>query len=84
MRWQLDRVLKNQVGSAISSGEHARMNSIHAKAWKFLAREGHSARRTPDEHAQFFENGWAPADAKAVAETLSAYRNGDAVSGRQL
>lgn len=84
MRWQLNRILEDQVGSAIPSGEHARMNSIHAEAWEFLAQQGQSARWTPDDHMRLSKNGWAPADAKAVAEALSAYWSGDAVSGQQL
>lgn len=84
MRWQLHRILQDQAEGAAPSGEYARVNSIHAEAWAFLARKGDKARWTPDDHERLSNNGWPASDAKAVADALFAYRDGETVSGHQL
>lgn len=44
LRWQLQRIEQDQVGSLADPGDHATANSLHAEAWEFLARGGVAAR----------------------------------------
>lgn len=66
LRWQLKRILEDQAESAVPSGHHASLNSLHAEARDFLGRAGVDARWTMDEHERLIAAGWSPAQAKAI------------------
>lgn len=84
MRWQLGRILEDQVGSAAPSSDHATTNSLHAVAWEFLASNGPDARWTPDDHERLVELGWSPDKAMSVAQFLFDNQNGSHVSRKQI
>lgn len=84
LRWQLSRIQADQTASLAPSTEHARVNSIHAEAWRFLAEHGPDTRWTPDEHQRLIEAGWNAGDARAVADFLFDNIEGAPVSGGQI
>ncbi|WNO53161.1 hypothetical protein [Stakelama saccharophila] len=84
LRWQLRRIQTDQIASPLPSDDHARANSIHAEAWRFLAQNGTDAPWTIDEHDRLLDAGWSNADAMQVATFLFDNTNGAPVSGRQI
>jgi integrase len=84
LRWQLQRIEQDQVGSPARSEDHATINSIYAEAWAFLGRNGVEARWTLNEHDRLVDAGWSEERAKAVADLVFDLQNGDPVSKAQL
>ena len=84
LRWQLQRIEEDQVGSAAPSGDHATINSLYAEAWSFLGRNGVEARWTLDEHERLIEAGWGEERAKAVAGLVFDFQNAEVVSKAQI
>ncbi|WP_156364008.1 hypothetical protein [Sphingomonas sp. Leaf198] len=84
LRWQLQRIEQDQVGSPARSEDHATINSIYAEAWAFLGHKGVEARWTPDEHDRLINAGWSEERAKAVADLVFDLQNGNPVSKAQL
>jgi hypothetical protein len=84
LRWQLQRIEQDQAGRLADAGDHATANSLHAEAWEFLARSGVAARWTLDEYQRLVANGWSPAQAKAVVNTIFDLQNGGTNSGAQV
>ncbi len=84
LRWQLQRIEQDQVGSPARSEDHATINSIYAEAWAFLGRNGVETRWTLNEHDRLVDAGWSEGRAKAVADLVFDLQNGDPVSKAQL
>ncbi len=84
LRWQLQRIQADQVGTTAPAGDHASLNLIHGEAWAFLAKHGLEAPWSFDQQDRLIENGWAPTDAKAVGEAVFDYQTAHPVSKIQL
>ena len=84
LRWQLQRIEQDQIGSPARSEDHATIDSIYAEAWAFLGHKGVEARWTPDEHDRLIDAGWSEERAKAVANLVFDLQNGNPVSKAQL
>lgn len=84
LRWQLQRILEDQVASSTAAVDHASLNSRYAEAWTFLAKRGVDANWSLDDHERLIDNGWNSRKAKAVADTVFDLQSGSPVSGRQI
>jgi len=76
LRWQLQRVLEDQVASNIPAVDHASLNSPHAEAWPFLSKRGVEAKWSLDDHERLIDDGWDTREAKAVADTVFDLQSG--------
>lgn len=84
LRWQLKRILEDQVASSTPAVDHASLNSRYAEAWTFLSKRGVDAKWTLDDLDRMTANGWNLAEAKAVADTVFDLQGGSPVSGEQI
>ena len=58
LRWQLERILDDQVASSSPAIDHASLNSRYAEAWTFLSKRGVDAKWSLDDHERLIDNGW--------------------------
>jgi len=70
LRWQLQRILEDQVVSSTAAVDHASLNSRYAEAWTFLSKRGVDAKWSLDDHERLIHNGWNSREAKVVADTV--------------
>lgn len=84
LRWQLQRILEDQIASSTPTVDHASLNSRYAEAWTFLSKRGVEAKWSLDDHEHLIDNGWDKREAKAVADTVFDLQSGSPVSAKQI
>lgn len=84
LRWQLQRILEDQIASSTPAVGHASLNSRYAEAWTFLSKRGVEGKWSIDDHERLIDNGWDTREAKAVADTVFDLQNGSPVSAQQI
>jgi len=84
LRWQLQRILEDQIASSTPAVDHASLNSRYAEAWTFLSKRGVDAKWSLDDHERLIDNGWDTREAKAVADTVFDLQSGSPVSAQQI
>jgi hypothetical protein len=84
LRWQLQRILEDQIASSIPAADHASLNSRYAEAWTFLSKRGVEAKWSLDDYERLIDNGWDKGEAKAVANTVFDLQSGSPVSAQQI
>jgi integrase len=83
MRWQLTRILQDQIGSVTPVAHHAFINKVCAELWRHSARSGPETPRTAAYYAGLIDAGWTPEEVKVLAQEAARY-SGALVSQRQL
>lgn len=83
LRWQLQRILEDQVLSSSPAADHATINSRYAEAWTFLAKHGVDGEWTLDDHQTLIDRGWNGREAKAVADLVFDLKNQSPISRHQ-
>lgn len=78
MRWQLERILSDQVGGTAQPFHHVEVNKIYAELWGLFARGGPNAKWTADEDERLGREGWSIESRKVMAEKWEDARQGEA------
>jgi hypothetical protein len=78
MRWQLERILSDQVGGTAQSFHHIEVNKVYAELWGLFARGGPGAKWTADEDERLGRAGWSIESRHVMAEKWEDARHGEA------
>ena len=86
MRWQLERIRSDQIGSPDPVEEHALINAVFAEVWRAHARDGVKAFYTTDHDTRLASEGWTTEERALVENHLRYHRetNVPRISARQL
>lgn len=77
MRWQLERILSDQVGDTAHAFHHIEVNKIYAELWGLYARSGSDAKWTADEDERLGREGWSIESRNVMAEKWEDARHGE-------
>ena len=78
MRWQLERILADQVGGTPQAFHHIEVNKVYAELWGLFARGGPDAKWTADEDERLGRQGWSIESRNVMAEKWEDARHGEA------
>ena len=77
MRWQLERILSDQIGSPAPVAEHHAANRLYAELWRLHARGGPDAKYTADDDDRLKAADWPAHDRSALATLWEEARHGE-------
>ncbi len=84
MRWQLDRIRQDQIGSTVpASPAHEQINRVYAEFWRHYARQGAGVPWTDEDEARLIREDWT-LDEIALLKREAARHSGALVSLSQL
>ncbi|HLV07226.1 MAG TPA: hypothetical protein VKY80_06085 [Croceibacterium sp.] len=82
LRWQLDRVLQDQLASGANPASHAAVNLAHAEVYRIFARR--DARFTANDDERLAEDGWPLEARRMVADLWEDMRHHTLIPENQI
>lgn len=82
LRWQLDRVLQDQLASGANPASHAAVNLAHAEVYRIFARR--DARFTANDDERLAEEGWPLEARRMIADLWEDMRHHTLIPENQI